>query len=164
LSFTSVRELISRGELPKEVADIIPVVCEYCGSDIIISDNLKRMYCTEDCPRIIANKMEKFLKELGVNRFGPAVCFDIVFENELRYPYQVLDLDVDGMPQRYSFEVRSELYMEIESVRQQKLSKVVKAMQLDGIADSANKLFDETNDIREFFDILDADGEDFIAD
>lgn len=161
--WVTVKGLVDSNKLPPQVSKIIPLVCPYCHSDIIISPNLTRMCCSnEKCPVTVANTLELFFKELGVEQFGQANCLDIVYENDIYNIYEVLDLSWEQMPKRYTDDVKKKLYISIRNKLSQPIAKIIKALHLEGISDSAFKIFDDVNNIEEFYDELEEFGQDYI--
>jgi len=159
----TVKSLVDSNILPYQVSKIIPLVCPYCHSDIIISSNLTRMCCSnEKCPMLVANTLELFFKELGIEQFGQANCLDIVYENDIYNIYEVLDLSWEQMPQRYTDDIKKKLYISIRNKLNQPIAKIVKALHLEGINDSAFKLFGDVNSIEDFYDELEEFGQDYI--
>ena len=153
-----IKEAYDENIIPKEIVDAIGCTCQYCGSDLLISINLKRITCSNNnCTKLLANSLEYFLKSLGVRDFGPAVCYDIVNEMGLEYSYEIMGLDFEEMPQRYSDEVKFKLWGQVQDAKRQPIHKIIRALGLAGIDKSAEKIFGSistADDLREFLEFL----------
>ena len=165
MGFLTVGEARNEGLIPRELVESIGLTCSYCGSPLAVSGNLKRLTCSNEyCPKLVANQTENFLKSFGVRDIGPAICYDIVKNCELKFCYSILDIPYEFMPERYSDEVKYKLWEQMNDIRTQPIYKIVQALGLDGIDKSAKKIFGDVNDIEEFYNVLEyADGEEYIA-
>ena len=160
-----IQEAYNAGLLDFELYKIIPQTCAYCGYDIEINESLTFMWCSNSfCPEHLAARIELMLKELGIEGFGRKLCRDLVIENNLAFPGQVFDLDVEDMPSHYTYEMQEKLYNEIHSKRTQPLWKIIKSLQYDGFSDRAKKVFGGYGDIGQFYTDLSEQGEELIAD
>lgn len=76
--FLSVEKAKTEGIIPKKYENIFPNECE-CGSDFIISKNLKTIKCADPfCPIKVANRMANMFSNFGSKGLAVGNCMRIV--------------------------------------------------------------------------------------
>lgn len=77
-NYTTVANAKLNGLIPRDYLEIVPDKCK-CGSDFIITTNLKTMQCVDPyCPYKIANSMSDMFTAYDINGFSEATCKKIV--------------------------------------------------------------------------------------
>lgn len=70
------------GRIPEAWHDSFNDKCQECGSDILISENLRTMTCSNiRCLRKLANRAANMLSNLGVTGVGEATCYKLLKHN-----------------------------------------------------------------------------------
>lgn len=79
--------------IPKDYKDLIPDKCK-CGSDFIVSSNLKEMRCCDPyCPEKLANRLANLFASYGLKDLGYSTCKFIINylkgTNQLKIPSHI---------------------------------------------------------------------------
>lgn len=86
----SFSEIIDNGLIDSNVMGDVVKKCK-CGGDIVFSDSLTQMRCSNDnCSETIASRAINMVKRLGINDIDSDDIRRIVVDNKIKSPYQLL--------------------------------------------------------------------------
>lgn len=154
-----VTEAYEYGLIADELMNILPGdgVCEFCGQELCVSDNLTQLYCDNPyCSSKIASRLEYMAKALDVDDWGESTCLKIVQDFNLKSPYTAFNL-VKMLGKNYTGvsafdkKVRA-LHTALE--KEIPFWKVVQIAAIPGIDTIAFKLMNEYNSADEFYSDL----------
>lgn len=151
--------------LPHEFLDVLPVVCDECGADTEITESLSMLYCPNPfCMAKATQRLLALLKDIGVKNLGESKCEKFLRHFGTTNPYAIFMYELsdgvlfDGCSMAFS----EGIFEQIDSKRDMLLWEFVKIGNLPGIRDTARVLFQNYDNLEEFYDDLDAGGIGFI--
>jgi len=160
-----VKELYD-SELPKEFVDVLPKVCDTCGSDIEISETLTILRCKNDlCLDKAVHRMVAMFKDLGVKNMGESKCRKFLEQLVNPNPYVIFmyNPEEDGVLfNGCSLDFSYDIYNQIDERRSMYLWEYVKIGNLPHIRDISKKLFSGYSDLESFYNDLELGGVDFV--
>lgn len=159
----SVLEAIDNGLLDVELAEIIPTHCEECGSELMLTESLKQIYCdNRTCPTKVASRLEGMAKMMKADGWGESTCLQVVKSFGMVSPFQVFLLQGRECPSVAAFDKKLAEICDANK-RIIKLWEVVKYANIPSIDTVAFKIFDGYNSMEEAFDDIEEYGVALIA-
>ena len=158
--------------LPQEFLDTLPETCS-CGGDLLISETLTQVCCSNHrCVNKIANRAADMLASLGVKGMGLSKCKDFFTCLPLYTPYALFlfnpDRDYDNpkypFSSYFSKDFLKGIYNQIQEHNSFTLAEFVKKGFFPGIQDSAFVLFKDYDNLTDFYNDLDTQGNQLVAD
>lgn len=153
-----VSELKSNGVLPKKFLDILPTKCSYCGSELVITETLTVLNCTNSkCLEKGVQRMLLLLKDLGVKSLGESKCRAFLKKFKTNNPYAILlyEPSKDGvLYEGCSMDFSYSVYNKLNEVREMLLWEYVKIGNIEGLRDVARMLFSGYESIDGFYSDL----------
>lgn len=139
-------ELISN-----EVLQEIPEHCKFCGHEIVFTDTLKQIFCSNPkCTLKIAARLEAMAKNMSVDGFGESTCQVICEDYDMISPYQVFLLQGKENKNVAAFEKKIEAICN-SNFRHCELWQMVSYGNIPDIDTIAFKLFGGYNTIEEAY-------------
>lgn len=156
------------GDFPQEFIDVIPVNCDACGAENVLTDTLTKLECSNPkCKEKGVQRLVQMLKDIGLKNMGESKCRSMMEHFECFNPYCIFtyEPDEDGpLFEGCSMEFSYSIYEQVNKYRNMMLWEYVKIGNIPGIRDSARHLFKEYEDLETFYDDLE-DGEvEFVQD
>ncbi len=147
----SIGEVIAYGLLSEDVIDCIPHNCEYCGSELELTDSIKQIYCPNRfCALKIAARLEYMAKAMKADGWGESTCREACRIFKLKSPYQVFLLEghtCDSIP---AFRKKVDSICDPDK-RRVKLWEVVRLAGIPSIETIAFKIFDGYENLEEAY-------------
>lgn len=112
MEFITIKSAKDTGLIPTPWHNIFKDTCIYCDSDMVISDSLTIMHCSNPrCFRRIAGQVTSILSELGYKGWGESKVYSYVKQNRidsalqfiLDPPYELSNLRQDITDLKYSY-------------------------------------------------------------
>lgn len=157
--------------LPDEFLDVLPETCS-CGGDLLISETLTQVCCSNPrCINKVANRAVDMLASLGVKGMGLSKCKDFFTCLPLYNPYALFlfnpDRDFDNpkypFASYFSKDFLKNIHTQIQAKNSFTLAEFVKKGFFPGIQDSAFVLFKDYSNLTDFYNDLDAQGNQLVA-
>ena len=163
LEFNSVHSSFDMNIIPNEYKSILPERCE-CGSEFIISYNLKTIRCCDPhCPIKMGYAMAHMFSNYGCKNLGPETCKTIVKYLRSKDFFKVPShLEIIGLNNENKGILDSvlgarwaDLLQGIERIKRTKMSfgKMLSLASIPEFGSSSEKIFDDIRSVVDFLKI-----------
>lgn len=153
---------------PIKFIDLLPTVCDRCGSETEVSESLTFLQCSNRrCPSKIEYRVFSLLKDIGIDDLSIDDCKGFVEKYNVTNPYAIFlyNPKIDGVLHlNYDIEQSNILYKKINQRRGMLLWEYIKIGNFMYLKDSAERLFVNYTDINEFYRDMEQGGIQFIQD
>lgn len=153
---------------PVNFIDLLPTVCDRCGSDTEVSESLTFLQCSDRrCPSKIEYRIFLLLRDLGIDELTIEDCKGFVERFNVTNPYTIFlyNPKFDGMFHlKYDIEKSNNLYKKINQRRGMLLWEYIKIGNFMYLKESAERVFDKYDDIDLFYKDFEDGGISFIQD
>lgn len=151
--------------LDVDLAEIIPTHCHECGTELMLTESLKQLYCpNRQCPTKVASRLEAMAKMMQVDGWGESTCLEVVRQFGMFSPFQVFLL-IDKLDSIKTESLKDKI-RDIcrDDVRTVKLWEVAKYANIPSIDTVAFKLFDGFDSMESAFKAFENSPITFVAD
>lgn len=161
-----VTELKERNDLPTEFLNILPEVCETCGSPLEITETLTGLKCSNPrCKDKMVKRIQTLCQDLNILYFGESTIRKFLNAYECNSPMGIFALQ-KGMliSPDTSLELSNKIIDQIQAKNSFTLWEYVKHSNLPHIRDNAKKIFHGYACIADAFKDIESGGVSFIKD
>lgn len=150
--------------LPERFVDILPEVCEDCGSPLAISETMTGLHCSNPrCKSKIVMRIKAICRDLGIIDFGESTISKFVDYYGVTNPLNFFDLKPgmilsDEVSDKVSVKVIDQLVHKKKFL----LWEFVQVANLPYIRTSARKIFQGYNCLEEAYEDIEEGGVEFI--
>lgn len=160
-----ILEAFEKGLIPADYKDLIPIKCEYCNSELEVTENLKTLCCPNtNCFNKMSSRLEEMLKNFGIVGNGSSYCellVDALLSNGIQSHLGIFTLPLRCYPDYYGIVVTRAKYLAIQHTLEKynndetlvTYSQLVKNLALPGLNTYADKIFSGVNSYADFKDL-----------
>lgn len=166
-SFLSIDLAYELELIPKHLYLIMPKQCR-CGSDFIISSNLKTMRCCDkNCVVKMAHALALMLSDFGCKDIGFSTCYDLcklsISSGRFKIPSHVEVMNLDPKDDGVANFLGAKWYTLIDFVTRLKstrmtFSEVISKLHIPGFGSDSLHIFDELDSIIDLINLEKGEG------
>ena len=148
-------EVVREGWIDNNIIPLLPSYnCPLCGHFLHINDTFTSIYCNNGvCPSHMTSRMVDMLKDLKVRDLGESRCMDIIRKCKMTHHTDILYLDVDELPNQFSYSTRLKWIEQINTPREVSMGELVSYFQLPNLGlTRAQRIFEGIQNLEGFFE------------
>lgn len=138
----SIQDIIDNKWIDNDIISKIPRICDGCGEELEITDDLRNLKCKNDkCSYKIAYRLKSMLNKLKISSLTEDECKQLCKDKKMISPFQIMILDGNNYDKIEDFndklaEIKDRLSKEMY------LWEMVELASIDDISVLAKKMFD----------------------